>query len=228
MKIFIANWKLHPLKFKDASALCAKISGIKTKNKVVLCPPLPYLPLLKTKFELGAQNISAEKEGAFTGEVSAAMLKQFKVKYAIIGHSERRELGETDFEINKKIAQALENKIVPVLCVGFGIQKDEAEEEVLGHLKRQLQEDLQGIDPKKVLVAYEPVWAIGTGKPATPEHAERVAMFIRIQFKVSKILYGGSSNAENFREFLERQIDGLLVGGASLDPKQFGEMIQSK
>ena len=226
MKILVANWKLHPLKLSEANNLLLAWNKLRTKNKVVICPPFPYLPLLKTKFDLGVQNISEFDQGAHTGEVSAEMLKQFKVKYAIIGHSERRAMGEDDKQINAKVTQALKNKITPILCVGFGLSKEASEEEVMMHLQHQLQQNLEGVDPKKIIVAYEPVWAIGTDTPVSPEHAERVAMFIRIKFKVGKILYGGGTEAKNFSGFLKKEIDGLLVGHASNDKNQFKEMIQ--
>jgi triosephosphate isomerase len=228
MKILIANWKLNPVKLSEAQKLVAALNKVRTKNKVVICPPFPYLPLLKTKFDLGSQDISDQAEGPFTAEVSAEMLKQFKVKYAIIGHSNRRALGESDAKINAKLKQAIKNKIIPVLCTGFGLTMEQSNDEVLMHIQHQLLLDLNGIDPKKVIVVYEPVWAISSnaGKAATPEHAERVAMFIRIKFKVAKVLYGGSANEQDFRSFLERDIDGLLVGAASLKKEQFSKMIQ--
>lgn len=227
MKTLIANWKLNPQKLLEAKTLLAAFGKIRTKHRVVICPPFPYLGLLKTRFALGAQNLAAAESGAFTGEVSARMLRQFKVKYAIVGHSERRALGETDPQINAKLKLALKNRITPVLCVGFGLSAEMSEEDVLASLQKQLLLDLAGIDPKKIMIAYEPVWAIGTDKPATPDHAERVAMFIKIKFGVGKILYGGGTNAEDFRGFLaKRDIDGLLVGHASWDKTQFTKMLQ--
>jgi len=227
MKILIANWKLNPQKLAEAKALLAAFGRVRTRNKVIVCPPFPYLGILKTRLALGAQNVSEQESGAHTGEVSAGMLKQFKVKYAIVGHSERRALGETDAQINAKLKIALVNKIMPILCVGFGLTAEMSEEEAMVHLQHQLQANLAGIDPQKIIIAYEPVWAIGSGKPATPEHAERVAMFIRIKFKAGKILYGGSTDAENAAGFLRKEVDGLLVGGSSLKKEQFVKMIQS-
>lgn len=234
MKIIIANWKLHPKTVKEVRVLAAALNKARSANKVVICPPAIFLSVMKTKFNLGSQDIFWQDTGTFTGQISAPMLKQFKVKYAIIGHSERRNLGETDHEVNLKVKAAIAAKINPVLCVGYGLTIEMQDEEVMSHLQEQLSLDLAGIDPKKVIVAYEPVWAISGGDPhktkkvATPEHAERVAMFIRIKFKVAKVLYGGSSNAENAAGFLSREIDGLLVGGASLDAKEFSKMISIK
>jgi len=228
IKIIIANWKLNPLKVKQAKELAQVFNKVKTKNKVVICPPVLFLPLIRSKFDLGAQNIAEEEQGPFTGEISGSMLKQFKVKYAIIGHSERRALGETDDDARKKIVAALNNKISPILCVGYGIGSDQKEGDVLMHLQYQLSNCLENFseaERQKIIVAYEPVWAIGSGHAASPEHAERVAMFIKIKFKIKKVLYGGSSSQLNYREFLDRDIDGLLVGAASLDKIQFAEMI---
>lgn len=225
MKLIIANWKLNPKTVKEAQKLALSFNKLKAKHKVVLCPPNVYLPLIKTKFELGAQDIFWQESGPYTGQVSASMLKQFKIKYAIIGHSERREVGETDQEINLKLKAALTNKLVPILCIGYGLRAGVSDEDVLMHLQQQLDLDLRDIDPSKVIVAYEPVWAIGSGKLDTSEHAERVAMFVKIKFKVKKVLYGGSTNSLNTQDFLKRQIDGLLVGGSSLRPEEFSKMI---
>ena len=223
MKLIIGNWKLNPLTFKEAQKIVAALGRVKTKNKVVICPPAPYLGLLKTPHALGCQNLFWQEQGPYTGQVSATLMKQFGVRYAIIGHSEVRELGETDYEVNLKLQAAIAAKIVPVLCLGYGLEYGMHEGDVMALLHMQAREDLAGIDPEKVVLAYEPAWAISRGAgfgPAshveTPEHAERIAMSLKIKFKVKKVLYGGSTNAENFRGFLDRDIDGLLVGGASL------------
>lgn len=225
MKLIAANWKLNPATFKEAQKLATSLNKVKPKSKVVLFPPFTYLADLKTKYDLGAQDIFWEESGAHTGEISASMAKQYGIKYVIIGHSERRENGETDEQINLKLKAALKNKLIPILCVGFGITKDEDDEQVMSDLQEQLKKDLQGVDPSKVIVAYEPVWAIGSGRPATPEHAEKVCMFIKIKYKVKSVLYGGSTNAVNAKDFLQKHIDGLLVGGASLKTEQFSKMI---
>jgi triosephosphate isomerase len=225
MKLIVGNWKLNPKTLKEAQKLALSLNKVKTKHKVVLCPPFVYLPLLKTKHDLGAQDIFWQESGAHTGQVSGSMLKQFKVKYAIIGHSEKREVGDTDAEINLKLKAAIENKIIPILCIGFGLNTGEDDEEVMMHLQQQLEADLGGVDPSKVIVAYEPVWAIGSGKPASAEHAEKVAMFIKIKFKVKKVLYGGSTNASNAKDFLKKDVDGLLVGGSSLKAEEFSKML---
>ncbi len=234
MKTIIGNWKLNPKTLKEAQKLVLGLAKIKPVHKVVICPPAIFLPLIKSKFDLGSQDIFWQETGTFTGQISGSMLKQFKVKYAIIGHSERRNLGESDHEINLKVKAALTNKITPIICIGYGLTAEMQDEEILSHLQEQLNIDLAGVDPKKVIVAYEPVWAISSGDPSktkkipTSEHAERVAMFIRIKFKVAKVLYGGSANATNCADFLSKQIDGLLVGGASINLKEFTKMITTK
>ncbi len=235
MKLLIANWKLNPPTAKGALDLAmsaAKAAGARSaKRKVILCPPFVYISEIsralgkKSKVGLGSQDIFWEDRGPFTGQISGPMLKSLGAKYAIIGHSEQRALGESDGQISAKIKAALHSGITPILCVGYGTESHMAEEDVLMHIKGQVEEDLQGADPSKIIVAYEPVWAIGTGKPATPEHAERVAMFMRIKFKIKKALYGGSANASNAGAFLGKEIDGLLVGGASLDKNDFIKMI---
>lgn len=225
-KIIVANWKMNPRKLSEARRLIAAVNKVKTKNKVVICAPFVYLPLIKTNLTLGVQDIFWRETGPFTGQISVPMVRQFKAAYAIVGHSERRSLGETDAEINAKIKAVLAGRMIPILCVGHGLQAIDSEDEVLMHIQDQLRADLLDIDAKKVIVAYEPVWAIGTGRIPSPEHAEKVAMFMRIKFKVKKALYGGSTNADNSGLFLNKDIDGLLVGGSSLRPAEFAKMIR--
>lgn len=168
----------------------------------------------------------ASHKGAYTGEVSPAQLKSMGVKYCIIGHSERRALGESDELINAKLKALLEYKITPILCVGFGTTVQEDELEVMEVVGQQLAEDLEGIDPKKVVVAYEPVWAIGSGKPATPDHAEQIGLYITTKHGVTRVLYGGSVNSTNAGQFLvEPHVNGLLIGGASLLADDFNKII---
>ncbi len=225
MKLIIGNWKLNPKTLKEAQKLVQALNKAKAKHKVVLCPPFVYIPQIKTKYDLGAQDVFWEETGAYTGQVSASMLKQFKVKYVIVGHSEKRAVGDTDQEVNLKLKAVIANKMTPVLCVGYGLTSGEDDEEVMIHLQQQVETDLKGIDPSKVVVAYEPVWAIGGDEAASPDHAEKVAMFIKIKFKVKKVLYGGGTNPANFKTFLDKQIDGLLVGHESLRAEDFSKMI---
>lgn len=229
-KLIIANWKLNPVSLKEAKKLSDSILRTK-KNTVVLCPPAIYLSSVNYP-NLGSQDCFWADKGPFTGQTSALQLKNLKVKYCLIGHSEKREAGDTDEMVNAKIKVCLENKITPVVCVGFGTTVKQDDLEVVDVLKHQLDIALKGVDADNLIVAYEPVWAISSGDPfatkkvATPEHAEKISMFIKNKYKVYKVLYGGSVNPTNAASFLEqRNIDGLLVGGASLVPNYFNQII---
>jgi triosephosphate isomerase len=230
-KLIIANWKLNPTSLKEAHKLAESIQHVK-KNTVVLCPPSIYLSQINYP-SLGAQDCFWTEKGAYTGQVSTAQLKDLKVKYCLVGHSEKREFGGDSNEIvNAKIKSCLDNKIIPVLCVGYNTTVEQDDLEVIDVLKQQLEVGLAGVDTAKVIVAYEPVWAISSGNPyatkkiATPEHAEKIAIFIKSKFGVKKVLYGGSVNPSNGMNFLnEPNIDGLLVGGASLISSQFNQII---
>ncbi len=229
-KLIVANWKLNPTTLKDAVKLSSSIEKTK-KNTVVLCPPTIYLSSIKY-VNLGAQDCFWEEKGAYTGQTSPLQLKSLKVRYCIVGHSERRAIGESDDQINDKVKALLENQIIPILCIGYGTTVEQDDLEVVDVLKSQLEADLREVDASKVVVAYEPVWAISTGDPyatkkvATPDHVEKIAIFIKTKFGINKVLYGGSANPNNAREFLEQSnVDGLLVGGASLVAKHFNEMI---
>jgi len=229
-KLIIANWKLNPTTLKDVQELVAQIDR-KAKNKVVLCPPTIYLSQIDYP-NLGAQDCFWKDKGPHTGQVSPAQLKDLGIKYSIIGHSEKRETGDTDEMINAKVKACLEHKITPILCVGFGTTVDQDDLEVIDVLRSQLDMDLNGVDASKVIVAYEPVWAISSGDPyatkkiATPEHAEKIAIFIKTKYKVGKVIYGGSANINNSKGFLQQpNIDGLLPGGVSLIVKDFNQII---
>jgi triosephosphate isomerase len=223
-KLIVANWKLNPITIKEAQKLASQINR-KPKNKVVLCPP--HVFLLNIDYpSLGAQDCFWEEKGHYTGQISPLQLKSLKVKHCIIGHSERRLIGETDGQINFKLRTLVEHGITPILCVGYGTTPEEDDLAVVDVLKSQLEVDLQGLDASKVIVAYEPVWAIGSGKTPTPEHAERIALFIKTKYNTGKVLYGGSANVSNAKSFLsQRNIDGLLVGGESLIPTHFNTII---
>lgn len=223
-KLIIANWKLNPITLKDAQVLAAAIDRTK-KNTVVLCPPTIYLAQMEYP-ALGAQDCFWEEKGAFTGQTSPAQLKSLKVKYCIVGHSERRAVGDTDEMINAKVNALLSHGIIPILCVGFGTVVEQDDLEVADVLRAQLNINLKDADASKVVVAYEPVWAIGTGKNASPEHAEKMGIFIKSKFGAKKVLYGGSANPANALSFLEQpHVDGLLVGGASLVASHFNQII---
>ncbi|MCX6788732.1 MAG: triose-phosphate isomerase [Candidatus Jorgensenbacteria bacterium] len=236
-KLLIANWKMKPKTLKEAIVL-AKLSDDKD---IYLAPPYIFLQSIKNvlkKATIGAQDLFQEnppKGGAFTGAVSAAMLKSIGIGFVILGHSERRALGETDVIISKKIAIACESKITPVLCVGEseGIRK-KGIEEAMRFVAEQIKNDVSSIPKtvKKMIVAYEPIWAIGTGNNDTPESASQMARHIKKilsdQYSIkAKVLYGGSVNSKNISEFAkESDIDGFLVGGASADPKEFKTIIK--
>ncbi|HZX45286.1 MAG TPA: triose-phosphate isomerase [Candidatus Nanoarchaeia archaeon] len=238
-KVIIAgNWKMN--KGIDESVALAKelkknLAG--SDKEIVICPPFTSLCCVKdalkgSKIKLGAQNMYCENDGAFTGEISPMMLKDAGVKYVILGHSERRHiLGEDDALINKKIKCALANQLVPIFCVGETLAERE-EGRMKEVITRQVKEGLKGIkEIEGIVIAYEPVWAIGTGKTATPEQAEEVHVLIKGIIKQVygnievPILYGGSVKASNIKELAcQKNIDGVLVGGASLDAKTFVEI----
>ncbi len=223
-KLIIANWKLNPTTEQEAKALAQSISR-KTLHTVVLCPPPIFLTTVKYP-NLGSQDCFWQTKGPFTGQISPLQLKSSGISYCIVGHSEKRLEGESDNQINKKIQILLDYKITPVFCIGYGTTIKQDELEVVDVLKQQLRAGLGKVNAKKVVVAYEPVWAIGSGRTAKPEHAEQIAMFIKNKFGVAKVLYGGSVNSTNSNEFLnQRHIDGLLVGGASLLPEDFNKII---
>ena len=229
-KLIIANWKLNPMTAREAADLSRKINTV-SRHEVVVCPPIAFLEVVEVMHK-GAQDVSFQIKGAYTGQISAAQLASLNVKYCIVGHSERRAFGDTDELINLKIKALLDYNIVPVLCVAYGTTVDQDELEVIDVLASQLRTDLSEIDTKKVIIAYEPVWAISNGNPyatkkiATPEHAEQIALYIHTKFHVKKVLYGGSVNSTNSEQYLsQHHIDGLLVGGASLLPDDFNKII---
>ncbi|MDE7329559.1 MAG: triose-phosphate isomerase [Clostridia bacterium] len=233
-KPFIAgNWKMN-MTAESGKQLIAELKPLvkEAKCEVALCVPAILIPAMVkaakgSKIRIGAQNVHWAKSGAYTGEISAEMLKEYGVKYAIVGHSERRQyFGETDETVNKRTLAALENAITPIVCVGETLEERETgvTQKVLD---RQLTEGLKGVeDVTKVVIAYEPVWAIGTGKTATDEQAQETIAYIRKRLgklfgvrnanKV-KIQYGGSMNAGNCKGLMAQpDIDGGLIGGASL------------
>jgi triosephosphate isomerase len=223
--------------------LKAAVSGVKDIG-IIICPTFistnaVYGEVKDSNISVGAQNLFWEEKGAFTGEVSAAMLRDAGCSYVLIGHSERRQyFGETNEIINKKIKAALSNGIVPLLCVGESL-KEREENSTFEIIENQLKESLSGFsqeDASKLVVAYEPVWAIGTGKTAAPQQAQEVHAFIRrlysqmynniIADKV-RIIYGGSVKPDNVSELMKQSdIDGGLVGGASLEVESFVKLIK--
>src|SRR5690606_12555429 len=219
----------------------AGLDGISSVEKV-LCPPFVYLPAVAeiaagSSLKVGAQDVHWEEKGAFTGEVSTAMLKDF-CQYIITGHSERRAMsGDTDEVVAKKLAAVIASGLTPILCVGeTGAEREAGETENV--LRRQVQSALQSVDlPDTAVIAYEPVWAIGTGVAATAQDANDAIAFIRRELASHKgeatanavrILYGGSVSPANIKELVgQPEVDGGLVGGASLDATSFAEMVRA-
>ncbi len=237
--IIAGNWKMNKDPAESRSLVQELLSLIgEVKNReIILIPPFTSLATVaeiirNSKVKLGAQNMYWERSGAYTGEISGLFLKALGCEYVIVGHSERRHvMGETDEMLNKKLKTALEIGLVSIFCVGETEQEREAgrtEEVIL----RQLENGLKGIENEvhKLIFAYEPVWAIGTGKTATPQMAGEVHRFIRAQLKKkSAILYGGSVKPENVDALMaEEEIEGVLVGGASLKPESFARIIRFK
>jgi len=232
-KLIIGNWKLNPATLGEAKRLAAKIDP-KPRHTAVLCPPALFLSQVEYP-RLGAQDCFWMSKGPYTGQVSPLQLKDLKIKYCLVGHSEKRLTGEDDGQVNEKIKALIAYGITPVLCVGYGTTVEQDDFAVIDILRHQLGMGLAEVEPAKVVVAYEPVWAISSGNPyatkkvATPEHAETIAIFIKTKFNVDKVIYGGSTNAQNTKGFLEQNnIDGVLPGGASLLPDEFNEMINIK
>jgi triosephosphate isomerase len=248
-KILIAgNWKMYKSpeeSVKLASKIYASLRSVRSDVNVVICPPFTALLsvreiLLNSNVNLGAQNMHWEKEGAYTGEISILMLKEIGCRYVIIGHSERRQyFGETDEFINKKIKAACRYNIIPIVCVGEKLEERENNqaERVIKRQVRQAFSEVTEEDMKRMVIAYEPVWAIGTGKTATPKQAEEIHKYIRDLIdelyggKVSaslRILYGGSVKSSNAKSLLRGEnIDGALVGGASLDADDFSDIVKA-
>ncbi len=243
-KIIIANWKMNPGTITIAEKLFKGIKKGSMKGvDTVVCAPFPYLTIIKKNkpsafCALGVQNIHHEKEGAHTGEVSLSMLASFPVKYAIVGHSERRAQGETNQIIAQKIGLLIKAKITPVLCVG---EKERDHSGFYLHtIKEQLIECLSLIPKasyKNIVIAYEPLWAIGkdAARPATPEESNEMVIFIRkcvsdiagsTVAHQMRVIYGGSVSSKDASVFLrEGGVDGFLVGRASLDIKEFTKII---
>jgi len=248
--IIAANWKMHKTHLeaiRDVQKLSYLLDRADADRvEVVICPAFTALRAVQTLIDsdrlpygLGAQNVHHEEKGAFTGEVSPPMLRALKCGYVIVGHSERRQLfGETDEVVNKKVRSVFSHAMVPILCVGESLGEREAgatEEKVVGQVRR----DLQGVaagDAARLVIAYEPIWAIGTGRNAEPADAGQVVGLIRETLSsvyskdvtdAVRVQYGGSVKAGNIRDFMAHpEIDGALVGGASLDPEEFALIVK--
>jgi triosephosphate isomerase (TIM) len=239
-----ANWKMHKTVAEAASFVDTLLPRIAaTQSDVVLCPPFTALTAVVerrygTAVMVAAQNMHGEASGAFTGEVSAPMLVELDVEAVVLGHSERRQyFNESDEALARKVPVALGAGLEPILCVGESEDaRDAGETEEV--LERQLQADLGGLEAEQiagVVVAYEPIWAIGTGRTATSEQAQEACAFIRDVLRMrgaaadeARILYGGSVKPGNAEELLSLpDVDGALVGGASLDPNDFAAIVEA-
>ena len=243
-KVIAGNWKMNHSPI-DTRNFFERFNGLveDSKNEIIIC--VPYIDVAaalesvtNTNIKIGAQNLNHEVAGALTGDVSVKMLSDIGVKYSVIGHSERRQFHhETDDFVNLKIKAAFDHDIVPILCVGETLHEREigiAKEKII----IQIRQDLEGILPqfaKRIIIAYEPIWAIGTGKTASKEDANEACSLIREEIKKMygqdiadevRILYGGSVKPANAKElFAMSDIDGGLVGGASLKPDDFAEIV---
>jgi triosephosphate isomerase len=239
-KLAVANWKMNKTR-TETQQFCQELRQALAQlngGEAVVCPPYTYLDLMaellgNTSVSWGGQNCFWEEQGAYTGEISPLMLRDLGCRYVIIGHSERRQvLGETDAVINRKMAAAFQAGLIPILCVGETLQerKNDFAQEVV---EKQLVQDLHNLEPASsgLVIAYEPVWAIGTGVNASCDDAQEMIAFIREQLAnlygedraaSTPILYGGSVRPDNITQFMaEKDIDGALIGGASLDVNSF-------
>ena len=243
-KIIAGNWKMNMLPNEAINFLTELPNYIKDcKHEVILCVPFidlfySLLAVQETNIKIGAQNMHWEEKGAYTGEVSGEMLKSINVEYVIIGHSERRAyFNETDETVNKKIKAALKNELKPIVCVGESLEQKEAgkTEEIITTQVEKAFKEISGEDAKKIIIAYEPIWAIGTGKTATADDANNSIKAIRNKINSMygadvadniHILYGGSVKSSNAKELFETSdIDGALIGGASLKVDEFAKIV---
>ena len=228
-KLLVANYKMNGDKnfYENANKVLNKL---KSEDTIILCPPFVYMPYLKIKnkaLALGSQDVSAMDNKKSTGQISGNMLNELGVKYSIVGHSERREIGETDEIVSKKVCAAQKNGIVPIVCVG---------EEKLGAnlnvLAEQVELALKGAINKDIVFAYEPIWAIGTGEKPTVVNIKKAVKIIKITAKHCgynvPVLYGGSVNADNYKEILTANVDGLLMGGVSLKLDEFIKIVKGE
>jgi triosephosphate isomerase len=245
-KLMAANWKMYknPDQTRDYFRDFLPLVAGHTRNEIAVCPPYIdlYVAVEDTKgsnVNIGAQDLYWEKEGAYTGEICPGMLRDIGCTHVIIGHSERRQyFGETDDMVNFKLKAALEAGLTPIVCVGEVLEEREANltEDVLRRQCLRAFHAISGKKAAKLVVAYEPVWAIGTGKTATPQLASEAHLLIRGEAAKAfgdefsnnlRILYGGSVKPENVKALMaENEIDGALVGGASLDPKSFAAIVK--
>ena len=244
--VIAGNWKMNKTP-SETKEFMAQFKVILPKGRwcdVALCVPAVCIPaavraMRETRVGIGAENCNPNPSGAYTGEIATDMLVDAGCKYVIIGHSERRAMGETDADVNAKVLAALDNGLIPIMCCGESLEQREADI-TAEHIAMQIKLGLQNVSEdkiRKVIIAYEPIWAIGTGKTATPEQAEEVCESIRTvvrklysskNARAISILYGGSMNEKNAYELLAQpDIDGGLIGGASLVPEKFVQIIEA-
>jgi len=246
-KVIAGNWKMNKVSSEASQFIDEVVKQVPASDQVeaIVCAPFPYLASLVEKakgssVKISAQNMHYEESGAFTGEVSPVMLKDIGVSHVVLGHSERREyFAETDETVNKKVHAAFAHELTPIVCVGESLEQREANE-TMDHVETQVKKAIEGLPADQVaktIIAYEPIWAIGTGKTASNEQANEVCTHIRNVIKniVSEevadqviIQYGGSVNPDNISALLaESDIDGGLVGGASLEPESFLKLVEA-
>ncbi|MGF1538770.1 MAG: triose-phosphate isomerase [Elainellaceae cyanobacterium] len=234
--VIAGNWKMHKTQSEALDFLISffnHLDGTPDNREIVLCVPYTALTAMSknlhgSRVKLGGQNVHWEDSGAFTGEISASMLTELGVRYVVVGHSERRQyFGETDETVNLRLRSAQKAQLVPILCVGETKQQRDAgqAEEIITH---QLKAALQGVDQARLIIAYEPIWAIGTGDTCEVGEANRIIGLIRQQLSNAgmTIQYGGSVKPGNIDDIMEQpEIDGVLVGGASLKPMDFARIV---
>ena len=237
--ILAGNWKMHKTQEEALEFLqgfMPQIEKTPEEREIVVCVPFTTLGVVSknlhgSRVQLGAQNVHWEKTGAFTGEVSAPMLVEIGARYVVVGHSERRQyFGETDETVNKRLLAAQSNGLKPILCVGESKQQRDAGE-TESHIIRQLKEDLVGVDQENLVIAYEPIWAIGTGETCNSKDANDVVGLIRSKLSNADVTiqYGGSVKPDNIDEIMaQSEIDGVLVGGASLSPDSWARIVNYK
>jgi len=243
--VIVANWKMHPASLREAKKLfeaTRKIADKASRVSVVIAPPALFLTPLSTgykgkKIAFAAQNAHEGDGGAFTGDIAVAQVEDVKAHYLLVGHAERRAAGETNDDTRKKVASALYYGLTPVLCVGEHVRTQNGEH--FGFVRDQLKAGFQSVDPNavgKVIVAYEPVWAIGSEEAMSPREMHEMAIFIRktivelhgAKGHSVKILYGGAVNEQNAAQMLQfGDVAGLLVGRASINPKEFAALVES-
>lgn len=245
-KIIVGNWKMNPISLDEARRIFRSIKKVSTKlhsTQIVICPPFVYLqPLLNRNndllISLGTQDVFYEEQGSFTGDISVPMIKNMGAKYIIIGHSERRSKGETDEIISKKVQMVLESGLNAILCVGE--KERDANGAYLDTLKNQIKNSLNKVSKKNInrlIVAYEPIWAIGAKESMNPATIHEMALFVKKVLSDiyghddamnTAILYGGSVNFRNAPDIIVKgEVDGLLVGRESLNSAGFGELLKA-